>query len=258
MKQRLSHLVLASMLSLAFVGTAHAGDAAARKIIGFSPNGASFAFEQYSQLYDSTEVIAEIQVLDIGSDGAVKTTSISRLTKSDDEIEIDTVRAELATKAKPDIDQRGITEPGTYFAGKPSMDLDEVGIYQMDPQPLAKTQNVTLPDGRKLVIDILERARGKASCDGAGGRGTKGSVKVAGVTLRVSIDGAAPVIRHQDERLPYARRCVNAYGIAEVFHHQSRDGSQSLAVLIETVDSNNYHAGPNRRFMAVTTRLPKL
>lgn len=257
MTQHLRHLILTALLTFAPFGTAHAGDAAARKIIGFSPNGGSFAFEQYSQLYDSTEVIAEIQVLDIESDGAVKTTSVSRLTKSDDEIEVDTVRAELAINAKPELDKRGINEPGRHFAGKPSMNLDEIGIYQMDPQPLAKTQTVNLPDGRKLVIDISSQARGKASCEGAGGRGTKGSVKVAGVTLRVSIDGATPVIRHQDEKLPYARRCVNAYGIAETYHHQAPDGSQTLAVLIETVDSNNYHAGPNRRFMAVLTTLPK-
>jgi predicted secreted protein len=72
----------------------------------------------------------------------------------------------------------------------------------------------------------------------------------------MSIDGTAPITLQQDKQLPKRRRCVTAYGIADVYHHQAKDGTQTLAVLVETVDADGFHAGPNRRFMAVTARLP--
>ncbi|WP_441242705.1 DUF2259 domain-containing protein [Tardiphaga sp. 768_D3_N2_1] len=247
-----------ALLPIALLSTAHAGDAAARKVIGFSPDGAHFAFEQYTQLYDATEIVADIQVIDTSKDDFVKGSPFSIRTKDDDEREVDAVRAELMAKAKPLLDKLVVTEPGTRFAGKPSMDLDEIGIYQMDPKPLATTQSIALPDGRKLTLTLSDQALGKASCYGAGGRGTYGSVIVTGVKLQLSIDSAAPITLQQDKQLPKRRRCVTAYGIAEAYHHQAKDGTQSLAVLVETVDAHEFHAGPNRRFMAVTTKLPKL
>ncbi|QUS40802.1 DUF2259 domain-containing protein [Tardiphaga alba] len=252
----LTRLVLAALLSLAPFGAAQAGDAAARKIIGFSPDGAYFAFEQYTQLYDATEVIAEIQVIDIRKDDFVKGSPFAIRTRDDDEREVDAVRAGLMSKAKPTLDRLKISQPGTHFAGKPSMDLDEIGIYQMDPKPLATAQDITLPDSRKLTLTLSDQALGKASCYGAGGRGTFGSVIVTGLKLQLAIDGAQPVTLQQDKQLPKRRRCVTAYGIAEAYHHRATDGTQTLAVLIETVDAHEFHAGPNRRFMVVTTRLP--
>jgi predicted secreted protein len=253
----LRRLLLAPVFAAALSCSAHAGDAAARKVIGFSADGTHFAFEQYTQLYDATDVIAEIQVIDTRIDDFAKGSPFAVRTKDDDEREVDAVRADLAKTAKPMLDRLKISEPGTRFAGKPSMDLDEIGIYQMDPKPLATTQDITLPDGRKLVLTLSDQALGKASCYGAGGRGTFGSVIVTGLKLQLAIDGAAPVILQQDKQLPKRRRCVTAYGIAEAYHHQAKDGTQTLAVLIETVDAHEFHAGPNRRFMAVTTKLPK-
>lgn len=252
----MKHLLLVTLLSLAQYDFAHAGDAAARKVIGFSPDGAYFAFEQYTQLYDATEVIADIMVIDTRIDDFVQGSPFSIRTKGDDEREVDAVRTDLAKKAKPMLDRLKITAPATRFAGKPSMDLDEIGIYQMEPKPLATVQDITLPDGRKLVLTLSDQALGKASCYGAGGRGTFGSVITTGLKLQLAINGAAPMTLQEDKQLPKRRRCVTAYGIAEAYHHQAIDGTQTLAVLIETVDAHEFHAGPNRRFMAVTTRLP--
>src|SRR6478735_4988607 len=108
----LQRLLLAALLALTPFGAAHAGDAAARKIIGFSPDGAHFAFEQYTQLYDATEIVAEIQVIDTRTDDFAKGTPFSLRTKDDDESEVDAVRAELMARAKPLLGRLGITEPG--------------------------------------------------------------------------------------------------------------------------------------------------
>lgn len=137
---------------IATTSSAAAGDAAARKVLGFSPDTA-FAFEQYTTPYGAIGHIVEIQVID--------------------------------------------TRRGTY-----------------------------------------------------------GSVIVSGLTLTLSLDEATPLVLQQDQRLPRSRRCVTEYGIAEAWLHEASDGTQMLAVLIETVDAHELHAGPNRRFMAVTKRLP--
>jgi predicted secreted protein len=246
-------LVVATLFALPAV--AHAGDAAARRIIGFSPDGGVFAFEQYTQLYDATDIVAEIQAIDTRTDSFVKGTPIVIATGPEDEREVETVRADLAAKAKPVLERLRVTEPGQRIAGRPSMDLDEIGIYQMDPQPLATRLAFPLPDGRNAVLTLSDRALGKASCYGAGGRGAFGDVIVTGLRLHLAIDGGATKVLQEDSRLPKRRRCVTAYGIAEAHIHRAADGAQTLAVLIETVDAHEFHAGPNRRFMAVTHRL---
>jgi predicted secreted protein len=251
---------LISLTALLTVGTpAQAGDAAARKALGFSPDGTIFAFEQYSTLYDSTENVVEIQIIDTRTDTFVKGSPFSVRTKDDDEREreLDAVRAELLKRAEPTLARLKVGETGEHLPGKPSIDLDEVGIYQLAKDPLAKTQEITLAGGRKAKLTIAETAFGKSSCYGAGGRGTFGDVIVQGLTLTLTMDDGASMILQMDKRLPKSRRCVTAYGLAEAWLHEAADGTQTLAVLIETVDAHEFHAGPNRRFMAVTKRLPR-
>jgi predicted secreted protein len=249
--------VITSTLLLAATSLASAGDSAMRKVLGFSPDGTAFAFEQYAVYYDSMERFIEIQVIDTRSDSFVNGTPFTARIGEDDEREADALRADFLKKAKPTLQRLKIGEAGKHFAGKPSIDLDEPGIYQMAENPLAKTQDFTLPGGRKAKLAISETALGKASCYGAGGRGTFGSVIVQGITLTLTLDGGAPMVLQTDKRLPKNRRCVTEYGIAEAWLHEAANGTQTLAVLLETVDAHEFHAGPNRRFMAVTKRLPK-
>jgi predicted secreted protein len=247
----------ASALLLAATSLACAGDSAMRKVFGFSPDGTVFAFEQYAVYYDSMERFIEIQVIDTRRDSFVSGTPFTARIGEDDEREADALRADFLKKAKPTLERLKIGDAGKHFAGKPSIDLDEVGIYQMAENPLAKVQEFTLPGGRKAKLAVSETALGKASCYGAGGRGTSGNVIVQGVTLTLSLDGGAPMVLQADKRLPKSRRCVTEYGIAEAWLHEAADGTQTLAVLLETVDAHEFHAGPNRRFMAVTKRLSK-
>ncbi len=250
-------LLAAAFALVVATSSALAGDSAARKVLGFSPDGTAFAFEQYATLYDSTENVVEIQIVDTTTDSFVKGSPFSVRTKDDDERELDVVRAELTKKAQPTLTRLKIGASGKHLPGKPSIDLDEIGIYQMAEQPLAKTQEIALPGGRKAKLAIQETALGKASCYGAGGRGTFGDVIVQGLTLTLTVDDGGSTILQTDKRLPKNRRCVTEYGIAEVWLHEAADGAQTLAVLLETVDAHEFHAGPNRRFMAVTKRLAR-
>lgn len=69
-------LIVASA-SIGNAPLAMAGDAAARRVIGFSPSGNHFAFEQYTTLYDSLDDIVRIEMIDTTRDAFVKGTSIT-------------------------------------------------------------------------------------------------------------------------------------------------------------------------------------
>lgn len=246
---------LLALLLATLSSPALAGDAAALRVLGFSPDGSVFAFEQYTMLYEDEAAFSEYVFIDTRTDRYLPGTPVKVLLRDDDANDEKKAREEAAAKTAPLIEQHKIGEPGTRHEGKASMALDEIGIYQMSPGPLAKAQAVALPDGRKAQFAIKQDPLGKALCEGAGGRGMKGQVAVAGLKLTLTLDGK-PVVLQEDKKLPDARRCVSAYGIAEAHVHAASDGTVTIAAIIETVDNHDYHAGPNRRFMAVTRRLP--
>lgn len=240
----------------ALSGAAQAGDAAARRFIGFSPDGKFFAFEQYTMLYDEDAAFSEYVIIDTEKNRFVAGAPVRVFIRDEtDGLDEEKARADAEKKAKPLLDKFKVSEPGSYVAGQPSMDLDEIGVYQMEPKPLAKTLDVPLPGGRKARLTVQSLPLGTAKCDGFGGRGRAGRAKVAGLKLTMSLDGTAPVTLQQDKSLPKVRRCAADYGIAETYLHTAEDGIVTLAALIEYADNDGFHAGPNRRFMAVTTRL---
>jgi predicted secreted protein len=236
---------------------AHAGDAAARRFIGFSPDGKVFAFEQYTTLYDDDAAFSEYVIIDTEKDRFVPGAPVRIFIRGEDALDETKARADAEKKAKPLLEKYKVGEPGSYVGGQPSMDLDDIGIYQVDPKPLAKSLDVPLPGGRKARLAVAGVPLGTAMCEGYGGRSTAGRAKVAGLKLTLSLEGAAPVVLQQDKTLPKARRCAAEYGIAEAYLHTAPDGIVTLAALIEYADNHDYHAGPNRRFLAVTKRLPK-
>jgi predicted secreted protein len=240
----------------AFAVPAVAGDAAARRIIGFSPDGTYFAFEQFTDIYEEDAAFSEIVVIDTNTDRFVPGTPVRVLIREDDDVS-EKSRALAAAQAKPILDQLRVVDAGAYVAGKPSMMLDEVGIYQMKPEPLAKSLAFKLPGGRAATLAVADKPLGQAMCDGYGGRATPGRAKVAGLRLTLDIAGAPQLVMQNDNTLPKGRRCAAAYGIAEAHLHTAPDGTITLAALIEFSDNHDFHAGPNRRFMAVTRRLPK-
>ncbi len=247
---------VALITTIALVSPAQAGDAAARRIIGFAPDGGYFAFEQYTNIYEDDASFSEIFVIDTSNDRYAPGTPVKVLLRDEDGIE-ERSRADSADKVRPVLEQFKIGDAGTYVAGKPSMALDEVGIYQMDPAPLAKSLAFKLPDGRAAKLALADKPLGSAMCNGFGGTGTPGRAKAAGFRLTLEVAGTPPATLQDDKTLPNGRRCAAAYGIAETHLHQAPDGTITLAALVEYADNHEFHAGPNRRFIAVTKRIPK-
>lgn len=247
------------LLTIALVTphAAQAGDAAARRVLGFSPDGSYFAFEQYTMLYEDEAAFSEYVVIDTRSDRFVPGTPVRVLVRGDDGLDEKKAREDAQAKIAPLLRRLKIGEAGIRVEGKPSMDLDEIGIYQMDTGPLAKALSFVLPDGRKATLAVTDKPAGTALCDGFGGRGVKGKAKAAGLKLTLDLEGAAQTVLQDDKSLPASRRCAAEYGIAEAHLKTGPDGTVTLAALVEYADNHDYHAGPNRRFMGVTKHLPK-
>ena len=257
MASRIALICAVAALAL-YSESAQAGDAAARRVIGFSPDGIYFAFEQYTMLYEDEAAFSEFVVIDTRGDRFVPGTPVRVLVRGDEGLDEKKAREDAQAKAGPILQRLKIGEAGIRVEGKPSMDLDEIGIYQMDTKPLAKSLSFVLPDGRKARLAVTDKPSGAALCDGYGGRGVKGKAKAAGLKLALDLDGAAQTVLQDDKALPASRRCAAEYGIAEAYLKVAPDGSTALAALVEYADNHDYHAGANRRFMAVTRRLPKL
>jgi predicted secreted protein len=237
--------------------SALAGDAAARHVIGFSPDGGHFAFEQFTMFYEDDASMSEIVIVDTGTDRFVSGSPVRIIIRGDDGLDEEKAREDAAAKAKPIIAKLKIGVAGTAIEGKPSMALDTIGIYQMDPEPLAKSLAFKLPDGRAATLSVEDKPMGTATCEGYGGRAMAGKAKVAGLRLTLDLEGAAQAVLQEDKTLPNGRRCAEAYGVAEAHLHTAPDGTITLAALIEYADNHNFHAGPNRRFLAVTKRIAR-
>lgn len=241
-----------ALMMLLTPAAAHAGDAAARNVLGFSADGKIFAFEQYTMEYEEEASFSEYFFIDTVRDAYLPGTPVFVRVKGDDGLDEKKARADAAVKAAVLVQKHGIKDRGQHVPGKPSMDLDDGGIYQMREQDLAQKQEFELPDGRKAELAVATRPLGKAKCKS--GRGVEGEFEVKGLILTLTLAGARITLQ-DDRKLPRSRRCVTAYGIAELYLHTAPDKSVTLAALVETEDNHDSHAGANRRFMAVTKRL---
>ncbi len=244
---------LAFAVFLSTTLTAAAGDAAARNVLGFSPDGKIFVFEQYSMEYEEEASFSEFVFVETLKDRYLPGTPIRVRVTGDDGLDEGKARERAAAKAAPLVGKFTVADKGTHFPGKPSIALDEIGIYQTAGEPLAAAQDIELPGGRKASLALATRGLGTAVCKTA--RGVNSKYEVKGLTLTLTLDGKKIVLQ-DDRKLPANRRCVTDYGIAEAWLHTADDKALTLAVLVEVVDNDDSHAGPNRRFMAVTRRLP--
>jgi predicted secreted protein len=242
-----------ALLFLLTASAAEAGDAAARNVLGFSPDGKIFAFEQFTMEYEEEAAFSQYFFVDTARDIYLPGTPVFVRVKGDDGLDEKKARADAAVKAATLVQKHGIRDRGRHLPGKPSMDPDEIGIYQTGAEPMAVKQEFTLSDGRKVQLAIATRPLGKAKCKT--GRGIEGEYDVKGLILTLTIAGAQTTLQN-DQKLPRSRRCVTNYGIAEAWLHTAADKTLTLAVMVETEDNDDSHAGPNRRFMAVTRRLP--
>jgi predicted secreted protein len=256
---------IAYLLALAVAVTsphAWAGDGAALNVLGFSPDGRYFAFEQYGEQDGSGSLYSIITAIQIAGDRPAKGMPITAIMDPDNpalgkaprEQQLAGIRAKAAAAAAPVLQQLKISETGRMVASQ--QDALARGVLQPEQVKTAlkaATTTIALPaehfgsDARVVLreFDIaLPRCKDLTPREHPSGFG-----------LTLERKGRPTIHLSRDQTIPPSRRCPEHYGITEAHALTLPDGSMALAILIHYF----YPAfeGPDRRFLAVTGRIAK-
>lgn len=231
---------LAALLPLLALSVpAQAGDFATRDIIGFSPDGGTFAFEEHGVQDGSGFAYSNIYVIDTASDEWLPGTPF-RVLFEDETADPAAVRAENAAAARALLEERGIAPSGQHVASNPVTELSA------DPHLVVFNPRMVLPPIDEPVTLRLEHFSLPSNrlCDSFG--------LSRGFALTLERAGQQRVL-HRDTRLPQSRVCPTSYRIGDVVTYFPDAGNPVLAVLVlmETIGFE----GPDGRWLAVTAPL---
>jgi predicted secreted protein len=229
---------IALLAFAAAVPCAYAGDFADREIIGFSPDGSSFAFEEFGVEDGSGFPYSNTYVIDTAKDSWIDGTPI-RLRDEHESRLVSDLRREAREKALDLLEQENIREPGTIVASNPATETSA------DPYRVSFRPRLIVPptSGESMVLQISEAAMPAKGCPPE-----MGPYKGFSLVLTGS-QGAAAI--HTDSQIPESRKCPTGYAISDVVTLYPEGSSPVMAVLV-SVYSLGFE-GPNRRFLAVTT-----
>lgn len=222
-----------------------AADNAERAVIGFSPDGRYFAFEQYGVQDGSGFPYAEIFVVDLDANQWVKGSPF-RHRLEDEAASVSTVRARAAHAASPLLGKLKTAEPGEMLAA------------QMPTQAIA--------DRRRIGFDAFYESR----ADQKGQRYTLNLdlVPFAAPENCYAEDGKQMGFRlglkdnetgvekeaHKDTAIPSSRYCPRDYDISAVVSYRPPAGPARQVALIGVYTPG--FEGVNRRYLAVPFTLP--
>ncbi len=227
------HLAVAISISLG-AGMAKAGDYAERRIIGFSENGAYFAFEQFGVQDGSGFPYSDIFILNIASDTwAGGSPFRARL---DDETQgVNAARTATANMAAAAISSLGIRYSGTLLASNP--------ITESGADPLQVRFRPTPYFGTEWQLDLNEFPLTTTGCSGF-------EADIRGFSLTLTMDGDQPPRQlHRDQSIPSSRKCPLNYGISDVILNGDFNAPGQLIVLVRVLSVG--FEGPDMRFIAI-------
>ena len=236
------HALCALTVSCVVSGVAIAGDQAERHILGFSPDGSSFAFEQFGVQDGTGFPYSDIFVINTETDRWVKGTPFEGFLR-DEQATVKSARRDARTQADKLLRKRQISDSGRLLASNPpeevSADPHKV-VVNTDPDPIAPPELWTFTLQEKTFKNSLCTAFANDDQQG--------------FTLTMQKDGKPSQVLHEDTSIPDSRSCAVRYGISDVLIHDPKGGKRVFAVLISVF--RHGFEGPDRRFLAVTAQVP--
>ena len=237
-------LALLLLLTVATV-PALAADNAERAVVGFSPDGRYFAFEQYGVQDGSGFPYSEIFVIDLNTNKWVKGSPFRE--KVDDERALlSNARAKAAKAAGTLIAELKIAEPGEVLASNsPTEASPDRHRVSFDAFYLSQVKQPA--DSYTMNLDLVPFVAPE-SCYAEDG-------KQMGFALTVTdkAKNASQEIQ-RDDYIPASRYCPRDYDIADVIAYRSSSGGDRHVALIGVYTPG--FEGVNRRFIAVPFSLP--
>jgi predicted secreted protein len=247
---------------LMVASAAQAGDAAARRIIGFSPDGTYFAFEQYGTLDAgaSDSGWSEIDIIDTRTDEFVGGKPIRIVDETEEAtLTLDQARAQAAAQAAPILAQYAIAARGERTALDRFTFPDDMVAYQDIARLEQVSQKWLSPTYDELGISIIQLDQILAdstmdcspSFDEQQGA-TAGKAFGFRLTLQAH-DGKPFQLLHEDKTVPGSRNCPTSYSLSESYAFTPDGKPAVLAVLVQRFSQG--FEGLDRRFIAVTGQL---
>lgn len=241
---RVGLFVVVTMTGLATTD-AHAGDAAHREIIGFSADGAYFAFEQFGVQDGSGFPFSDVFVLETLSDTWLRGTP-ARAVLRDDSASLEAARNAARRRIDP-------------FLWRLKVGADQGRVLVSDRASNAEDAARFLPftmadDGVELGLGtvrlrLTEIAMNRDDC-AALGSDNRGFALVLedpqGMPLR---------ILHEDTEIPASRGCPVHYGISDVIAFPRRGQGPIMVVLVSLYTFG--FEGLDRRFIAISSVFDK-
>jgi predicted secreted protein len=233
-------LALILSLLISFASTASAGDYAKQHIFGFSPDGNTFAFEQFGVQDGSGFPYADIFVIDTSSDKWIKGSPFEVLMR-DERANVKWARREALTKAGNVLRQHLVTKPGRLLSSNTPEE------FYADPHKvIVNTNGVVLSAPERWIFTLEEFPITNRQC------ATYIGAPAKGFRLMAQKEGGEPLKLHEDTSIPKSRGCPLRYAISDVVAYEPVGGARVIAVLV-SIFAHGFE-GPNRRFLAVTKR----
>lgn len=231
----LSHL-LTAVLCVSVAQAVQAGDFANREILGFSPDGGIFAFEEYGVQDGSGFPYSNIYFVDTARDSWLEGTPFRVRIDSDSAGE-EAAREQARARAQLLLARYEIAPRGSIVASNPVTELSA------DPHSVTFNPRIVVPPmDEPHTLSLREIALpAEPVC------------RDFGQTQGFSLELRAPAFSrslHEDSRIPSSRHCPLRYSIAEVITYYPRGAPPVLAVLVLMQQVG--FEGPDGRFLAVT------
>ncbi len=231
---------LGAVLALTFAAHAQAGDYADRRVIGFSPDGAYFAFEEYSIQDGSGFPYANIYVIDTAADDWVSGTPV-RVRIDNDGARLGEARAQAMDGARALLRSLQAGFEGVHVVVNPVTEISA------DPHRVTFIPSRLFPYAEQnYTLTLTEYRLPGRDCPDFG-------APYQGFRLVLSgPDGTRTL--SQDTRIPKSRSCPLNYGISDVFTYFPAGGGRPVLIILTNVFSLGFE-GPDRRFIATAARL---
>jgi predicted secreted protein len=252
-------LTLGAMLVLS-TGTAFAGDAAARRIIGFSPDGNYFAFEQYGTLDAgaSDSGYSEIDIIDTRTDQFVGGKPILVVDETEEStLTLEQARAKAAAQAAPILAKYAIAARGERKALDKFTFPDDMVGYNDIPRLEQASQQSLSPANEELEVTSIQLdqilADSTADCSSSFDVTKQGDTSGKALGFRLTLegpDGKPFKILHEDKTVPGSRNCPTSYSLSESYEYTPSGKPAVIVVLVQRFSQG--FEGRDRRFIAVT------
>lgn len=229
--------------ALTWIAPAAAGDVAAVNVLGFSPDGRVFAFEEYGVQDGSGFPYAHRYYLDTATDTFVSGTPI-RVMLEDETAGVQAARAQAKLRGEKLFKDTTLDANRGNLAGYNAVTEDSADPHRLAVNPRPVFPAIDAPLELRLeefAFEAPERCRDIADIKGFR-------------LLRVdaSPNGRTKLL-HEDAKIPLSRGCPTAYRLSGIQTFYPRNGAPVYAALI-AIQRYGFE-GPDYRFIAYTERL---